>query len=202
MELVIAIIGIIATLLIGFAGIIFSKKYSGKVLLSFVEHERIALFRTIVKDLNNVEVKFRGNPVSENIILFSGSLIKTGNRDIDKSMMHKPFSVCISKKFKLLDANITDHSSDIAANCEIVDEQKMNLKWDLLKKDEFISFNSLVEYLGDTEMEGEEKNKSLAKIFDVEFEHRITNLSKIGWKELPLKKKSSITIFPVAPLFS
>lgn len=69
MGITLGILGVTVTIIVGILGIRYSKKFTGNVSLTFVKHEWIPLFRTIVKNLDEVEVRFKQKPISENIIL-------------------------------------------------------------------------------------------------------------------------------------
>ena len=124
MGITLGILGVTVTIIVGILGIKYSKKFIGNVSLTFVKHEWIPLFRTIVKNLDEVEVRFRQKPISENIILLNGSFINDGNYDIDKSMVHKPLSIYLPKEFKFLKAKVIKHSKNVDAHCEIIDDNR------------------------------------------------------------------------------
>lgn len=176
--------GVAITIVVGFVGIRTSRKYTRSVDLLFVQHEWIPLFETIVRDMKDVEVKFKQQPISENIILFNGSFVNNGNSDIDESMVHKRLSICLPKEFRWLEAKITKHSKGVNASCEIAKGNELHFDWDLLKKNEFLTFSSLIELQRSGEKKDDEE--SLFDLFEINFEHRITNLSKVKKEHLDL----------------
>jgi hypothetical protein len=195
MGITLGILGVTATIIVGILGIRYSKKFTGNVSLTFVEHEWIPLFRTIVKNLDEVEVRFKQKPISENIILLNGSLINDGNYDIDKSIVHKPLSIHLPKEFKFLKAKVTKHSKNVDAHCEIINDNRLNFHWDLLKKEEFISFNSLIEFQKGDNEEDKDGYQDLSDLFQINFEHRITNLSKVKEEKWDLNETEKVPIF-------
>ena len=187
-NLILGITGFIATLFMGIAGIWYTLKYRKKVKLTFIQQECFSLFNTIVKNLNDIEIKYKDKEVNENLILLKGFFINSGNSDLDKNNVHSPLKVALPKNFSWKKTNIFANSQGMNISQEVKDE-KLIFAWDLMKKNEYFSFDSLIEYTGTAEdLDENEIQKKLSK--EIIFEHRITNLGEISRDEISSKTKS------------
>jgi hypothetical protein len=169
-ELLVSLTGVIATLVVGFLGIRLSRGREKKVSLKFVCILELHLFESIVQQLEDIDIKYRGQPINDNVVLLKGSIVNDGIRDIDKAMIYKPLSIGLPKDFKWLDVKIIKKSKDLKTACCIQNDRSLRLDWDLLKRDEFITFLALVEYTGDKEYDG---------VLNFKFNCRMTNLFRV-----------------------
>lgn len=69
------ILGLIVTLLVGYLGIRYAFKFRNKVSITFIRRECFSLFNTIVKNLEEIEIKFKNQPITQNLILLKGTFI-------------------------------------------------------------------------------------------------------------------------------
>lgn len=175
MNYLLAILGIIATILIGYWGVRLTTKTRRTVSLAFVEREFIPLFRTIIKNFNALEIKYKNKPITENLVLIKTSLVNDGNTDIDKSMIYKSITIDLPKKFKCIEQIITEKSENVNASISS-NNNEVVIEWDLLKKDEYISFDLLVEINTDKDQETQTEKNNLEYY---KIDQRITNLKEI-----------------------
>lgn len=177
-----AILGIIATIAIGYWGIRLTLKTRRNVSLSFAEIEYIPLFKTIIKNFDSLEIKYKSQPITEELVLIKTSLVNDGNMDIDKSMIYKPVTISLPQNFKCIELTPTEKSEKVNPTITFVDNEIV-ITWDLLKKDEYISFDLLVEIGIDKDQNISSKVTNL-KYYNIG--HRITNLNQINKYKIDL----------------
>ncbi len=191
-EIILATLGIVATIIIGFWGIRYASKHKIKTELLFIEHNCISLFRSIVKTLEEIEIKYKDKTVEQNLILFKGTIFNYGTTDIDHSIVHKPLTVELPVYFNWKKAKIIDKSEDVVIESNI-NKNELTISWDILKENEYFTFDSVIEYKPDLEQNGD--NKETSNEYDItrqlsrniHFGHRITNLKSISKEKLRSK---------------
>ncbi len=184
-NLILWVIGTIVTIGIGYLSVRLTMKYRKKVSLCFIERDFIPLFKTIVKNLDTIEIRYRNNPISEKLVLIKATLINDGTTDIDSSIIHKPFSIRLPENFNCLELKITDCSPNLTAKINQVDNNNLIIEWDLLKKSEFISFDMVIEI--------HPIGKGLVvddKLAYYSFDQRITNLDHVKKLTIPTQIES------------
>lgn len=186
-------LGILATVLIGFWGFRSNLKTRKKISLSFVEKEFIPLFKTIIKNFNSIEIKYKSESITENLVLIKACLVNDGNTDIDKLMIFKPVTISLPKNFKCLEQTITEKSENVNSHIKSMDNE-ITIFWDLLKTNEYISFDLLVEISTDKDFSVNDIKQNL-EYYTID--QRITNLNQINKCVIDLadhKKSSGINL--------
>ncbi len=191
-EIIIATLGIVSTVLVGIWGIRYASKHKMKTQLLFIEHNCISLFRSIVKNLEEIEIKYKDKTIEQNLILFKGTFFNSGNTDIDHSIIHKPLTVELPHYFNWKKAKIIDKSEDVVIENKI-EKNQLILDWDILKENEYFTFDSVIEYKPDSEQNRD--NDITSNEYDItrqlsrniKFSHRITNLSSVSKEKFPSK---------------
>jgi hypothetical protein len=189
MNLFLTLLGIIATLLIGYWGVKLTLKTRRNVSVAFVEREYIPLFKTIIKNFNSLEISYKHKPITENLVLIKVSIVNDGNIDIDKSMVYKPISIKLPSNFTCIEQTITDKSENVNSAITMLNSELI-IEWDLLKKDEFISFDLLVETTVEKENDTLLDRKNLN---DYKIDQRITNLNAIKKYSIDFTENEKIT---------
>lgn len=184
LETILAVTGVIATIVIGYLGVKYTLKYRKNTSIIFLKNSSISLFKSVVKNLDELEINFKGKKIEENLIIFKGTFFNNGNVDIDNSIIHTPLEITLPKNFSWVNQKIIGSSKGLNANIE-KRENKLIIQWDLLKEGEYIVFESLVEYKSDEGNDGKTGNLTSKLLKEITFDHRITNLKKI-------KKEGSI----------
>ncbi len=185
MTVVYTIAGLLATCVFGLLAIKLAVKYRHRTELTFYEENCISLFESIVQSIEGIEVSYEKKPVGQNLVLLTGCIVNTGNRDIDKSTIHKPLAIHLVSSFKWLKANIVSSSPQVNAEYDLSDPTDLVFRWDLLKPGEHLRFDALVET---PSVQQNDKGRvaparSLRK--NLSFSHRITNLGSLQKGRLP-----------------
>lgn len=170
---------ILITVLIGIIGIYYTLKQRNRLEITFLKNACIPLFRSIVKNLDEIEIKFKGNKIGENLILFKGTILNSGNLDIDQSIVHEPLSIKLPKDFFWVQNKVIDTSEGLNV-CYSNDGGTLTFVWELFKAGEYYSFDSLIEYIPGSDKssigELDLKDGMLKKLT---FSHRISNLRSV-----------------------
>ena len=196
MEIILTILGVIVTIVIGIVGVKYTFKQRKKTELTFLKNTCIYLFKAIVKNLDGIEIKYHGNKIGENLILFKGTIFNTGNVDIDESIIHKPLSLKLPANYSWIEYKIIDTSDGLEVEITREDD-KLIFTWELLKESEYFTFDSLIEFNSD-EIDKKTQDQDLNEclIEKISFDHRITSLKSIE-KENRIPRPSPMGIFSI-----
>jgi hypothetical protein len=176
-DTILAILGVILTIVFGYVGIKYTFRDRKKTELSFIRITSLSLFRDIIKSLDDIEIRFQGNKVGENLILLKGAFFNSGNVDIDESLVHKPLEIELSDDYQWIDFKIFKSSDGLEVKY-IFEANRIVFQWDLFKEGEYFIFNSLVERkLITTEPSNNEKRITLSQ--SLKINQRITNLKEV-----------------------
>ena len=177
-SLIYMALGIIATVLIGYLGIRYTSKSKNKTSIGYFEDSRITLFESAVKELDELEIKYKNEPINENLIIYRGTFFNSGNTDIDKNLIHKPLKIILPSNYEWKKVKIIDKSKDI--NVEFGNSSNsLHFSWDILRVNEYVTFDSVIEYKPISKSSS--SSESIAKYLssNISFEQRITNLEPI-----------------------
>jgi hypothetical protein len=186
---ILGILGIIITLGFGAYSIWVYKKSKKSVSLEFRNKECYSLFRDDVNRLN-IELIYNKTALSNTLILLKAKLINNGQIDIDKNRIYNPLKIKSSEVYKWLEATVTSSPTGAKTNIDLLTEQEIQLNWDLLKRNEYIEIEALVEITGELGNEGE---KGTDFYNNLTFDYRITDLNSIQKEKQvsnSLKRKS------------
>jgi hypothetical protein len=196
-DTVLAVVGLVVTIILGYMGLKYTLKYRKKTEIIFLKNTSISLFKTIVKNLDDIEINYQGKKINENLILFKGTFFNNGNIDIEKSIIHKPLEVELPANYTWVMYKLIDTSDGLEIK-SILNGNKLVFEWDLLKEGEFFTFDSLVEYKSDKDDPyGSDIGKKLLK--NIKINHRITDLKNIR-KEYSIPRPISIGGFIIISL--
>lgn len=191
---ILGIIGVLLTIAFGIYSIWVYKKSKLKVSLEFKNKECYSLFRDEVTRLN-IEVKYNGNPLTSTLILLKAKLINNGHLDIDKNRIYNPLKIKSTSEFKWLESRITHSPTGSTNNININNPHELQLDWDLLKIEEWIEIEALVEVQNVSKMDS---NKTNDFFNGISFDFRITDLYSIHKEKQVAKsdKRSILSKYP------
>lgn len=185
---ILAVLGIVLTIGFGIYSIWQTKRNKKNVSLEFNNEECYSLFRDDINRLN-IFLSYDKKPITNTLILLKAKLTNNGQSDIDKTSIYKPLKIITNKEFKWLEVNITSSPNGAAIKSEIINENEVEVIWDLLKKNESIEIEALAETLNDEI--GEKANEFYEKL---KFDYRITDLNKVQ-KEKKLSSGTKLQFF-------
>ena len=173
------IIGAIATIFLGSISIYLAikKKYQGKI--TFIKVISLDLFDSIVKNLPELSVLYKGKPISENIVLLKGYLLNTGSKDISETMIEERIKIELPDKFKWLTVKIISKYPKVTE--EFNDNRNILIfNSGLFRREEFIHFEALIEVQSNNELQNID-DFSVSELLEknLKFTHRIADTKKI-----------------------
>jgi len=169
------IFGLLLTIAFGIYEIWINNKTKRAVSLEFQNVECYTLFKDDINKLN-IEVIHGGNVLLNTVILLKAKLLNNGQIDIDKGRIYSPLKIITTEKFNWLETKITSKPNGVNSNLTTISKSEIQLDWDLLKKDECIEFESLIEIVCKNNLNGSNVNEFYTGL---SFDFRITDLSSI-----------------------
>ncbi len=181
---ILAIIGIAATVVLGLCGIYVAvkRKYPGEI--TFVQESCLGLFDSIVKNMPELAVHYKGSAVGEGLVLLKGAFLNTGSKDISEAMVEEKVSISLPEEFGWLTAKVVSTSAKVQAQLAMLDRSVV-LETGLFRCREYIRFEALAEVptKDARDNDGAESiEKKLGKALKIN--HRIADTQKIKKKDL------------------
>lgn len=171
----IGIFGLLITLFFGFREI--SKRNRKKMDIIFLKNSSFSLFDSIVKNLDDLEITFQGKKINENLVRFKGIFLNNGNSDIGTDIVHGPLKISLPDNYSWARYKVIDSSNGLIVN-SYTKENDLNFEWDLFKKGEYFTFDSLIEYNGG--LHGDDNDKIVSFLLEqLKIDHRIKELGSI-----------------------
>jgi hypothetical protein len=168
----------------GYPNFTITRRYPGQII--FFTEQIIDLFNAIVKDLPELVVLYKKDPVSPNLVLIKGALLNTGKIDISPTMIEMPITMTLPSGYRWLTAKIISSSPNVKADLYQEDKQNIIIKSGLLRCNENIRLQALVEVSPLSSTEKGTKHESMSSRLEeaIRFSHRIANTRKIEKKEI------------------
>jgi len=174
-EILVAIVGIILTILFGIYTIIKMKKKDPKVELFFSKNDSLVLVSQTSNELG-LEINYNGEKITNPIILLDANLKNTGTIDIDRSMILQPLTIVFPQEYNCLKATVLSAPENSSIEISIFNKHKISLSWDLLKKKESLELEIIVEQVDKIP----DEISPLLRFYEkIKLESRITNLRNI-----------------------
>ncbi len=140
-----AILGVVSTVLLGIMGIFYTFKLRNNHKLLLIGRDLQCTFRSFGLNVDDISISFKGQPLGQKVAFFRATIINDGNTDIDKSIIYKPLQIKAPNSCKWLHAVISQNSAGLSAEVNIIAPDTLEFTWDILKKGELLTFDSLVE---------------------------------------------------------
>lgn len=183
---ILAIIGTLATVVLGTFSIYLAikRRYPGRI--TFVVEDSIGLFDSIVRNLTELAVLYKGEPVRKNLVLLKGFLVNTGTRDITDSMIEDKLEARLPEGYKWLTGKVVASSSNVRAEATRIDDQRLRFDVGLFRCDEFIRFEAVVEVPLEEATDGPARRQPGDALKEVlTFTHRIADTRRVNHEESP-----------------
>lgn len=161
------IVGTILTIIFGIPSIIQLFKKPPSRLIIAVD-EIINLYADITKNLEGIEVTYRGDLVNENVYLIKFFLFYYGDKDITKDQVSRKLYVELQKNSNWKTFLLIDKTDDLDIEFTL-EEKKLLFDFDILKNKDFVYLHALCVI--------NEKKIKPSNIFNVG--HRIANVGKV-----------------------
>ena len=140
----ITMIGIVITLILGVFPLYnyYFKKYPGKI--SFIKDKHFDLYKTLITNISDLEIKYQGNQIDKNKYLLRGYLINNGYCDITKEMIEQNLTITFKNKSKWLSSKVLSKSNNLGVKFKCIQE-KLEIEFGLLRRNEFVHFEALID---------------------------------------------------------
>lgn len=163
-------------------------RYPGRITL--YKERIISLFADITKNLSDLSITYKGDPINQNLYLFKGVLINTGNKDIQKK---EEIYFNLDESDKWVDVKIISKSPQVYADFKIKNNSKavLTIRKSLFRCEESIGIEALI-------LTGHEKDiKEMENIFKID--HRISDTRDADIQEMPrkLNRKWRVFLMPI-----
>ncbi len=168
-DLLVGIIGIIATIIFGLIGIIIyrQKKYDGRI--SRITDKNIELYDSTVKDIEGLKLTYKGEEINQKLSITNIYLINLGNIDITKQLTEKEIQLSLPKDSQILNYKLKEVSLGLKCSIRQLNQQSLVFDLGLFKINEYLKLELLIESKDSISI-----NKNLT------FTHRIANTAPIN----------------------
>jgi len=184
LNMFLGLLGIIITIIVGVMGIIYTYRIRNIPKITFLEHDFFSLFESIIKYMDGINITFENIQVGPSLLMLKASFINNGTIDIDSSMVHEPLKIKLPENCKWKRIKITKASQNVNINFKMSDIVT-EFDWDLLKRNEYFSFDALIEIIDNPKESIDIDYEYIEKISEkISISHRITNLEKINKENL------------------
>jgi hypothetical protein len=201
-QTILAVLGILATTLFGLWAIAAAFRFSRNVRITYALDQIIALTDDITQNFQDLEVTFRGEPVSANLVLLKGYLINTGRRDISREMVEDQISLHVPSDFEWVDCKVGGTSPSLHAEAQRKSAQEIEFTTGLWKRKEYMKFEALAKVpLVEADPDNPPNERPTLRLSKaISFTHRIADSDRIEQTRVPRPSRITASPFPFAPM--
>jgi len=203
LNMFLGLLGIIITIIIGVTGIIYAYRIRNIPKITFLEQDFFSLFESIIKYMDGINITFENIQVGPSLLMLKASFINNGTIDIDSSMVHEPLKIKLPEDCKWKRIKITKTSPNVNVNFKM-SNAITEFNWDLLKRNEYFSFDALIEVIDNPKEPIDIDNEYIGILSErISISHRITNLEKTNKENLysiMRSKRLKKLMFPLTSL--
>lgn len=162
--------------------------------------ETESIFSSKIKEIEKLKILYENQEISNNVIILKTVIENNGKKDIDKSIVHSPLTICFNEGIQLIDAEILDSPTGVNI---LNKDNSIICNWNLFKKKEYIVIKFLLKITNEKliTIKSEELLKKYTNIT-----YRITDVDKIKKinytngisKKMP---KNGLISYPIMALF-
>lgn len=170
------VLGLLATIVFG----IVTLRRRQIARLAFVREICIGLFDDVVRNLPDLSIRYRGDPISENLVLLRGAIINVGTKDISPHMVEEPLAAELPDGYRWLTAKIVSATEGTRAEAKLEGDTTIALETGLLRRHECFRFEALalVPEGGANRPRSGDAASELSR--SLEFTHRIADTAKVA----------------------
>lgn len=165
--MVLGITGIIISILCALIPYILSQR---EKTLRYWQIEAESIFSNKIKEIKNLNISYKGNELSDNVIILKTVIENNGKKDIDSTIVYEPLHIVFQEGIELLDYELVESPAGVTLKSI---DNGIECKWDLFKKKEFLVLKIMLKKNVDS-IQNEEILKKYTKIT-----YRITNVNDI-----------------------
>jgi hypothetical protein len=179
----ITIFGVAVTCIFGWLAL--RRRYPGRI--TYFEESSIGLFDSIVRNIDDLKVLYKDEPVSENMVLLKGYIMNTGAKDITRDMIEKPLTLKLPDGFRWLDAKVVPSRSVVEGKLQIKQATSAEFELGLFRVNEYVKFEALAQVPSSESQSkiGYEGNAVTRLRERLKVEHRIADSRRVIHREIP-----------------
>ena len=164
-------------ILIGIWGIYITRKYRRIIQYNLVVINSIVLFDTIVKNIPELSISYKGSEINPDLILIECALVNTGTSAVLTDMIEEPVILLLPEEHKWVAVEKVISSPGMNIDLSLPVPQKMVINSGLFKVGDFIRFKALLLVPRDNIIFQTIKMGNLDKIISIT--HRIADMKDI-----------------------
>lgn len=165
--MVLGITGIIISILCALIPYILSQR---EKTLRYWQIEAESIFSNKIKEIKNLNISYKGNELSDNVIILKTVIENNGKKDIDSTIVYEPLQIQFQEGIELLDYELIESPAGVTLKSI---DNGIECRWDLFKKKEFIVLKIMLKKSVDSI-----QNKEILKKY-TKITYRITNVNDI-----------------------
>lgn len=112
--------------------------------ISFFHESAIGLVSDIAKNIENLEIKYQGQPVSEKLQFVKAYFFNTGRKDITHEMIDHPLALRLEDGSRWVTAKIVLASPEVQAKATL-NQNSLDFTFPMLRRGEFFCFEALAD---------------------------------------------------------
>jgi hypothetical protein len=181
--IVIGIFGVAVTCIFGWLAL--RRRYPGRI--TYFEESSIGLFDSIVRNIGDLKVLYKDEPVSENMVLLKGYIMNTGSKDITRDMIEKPLTLKLPDGFRWLDAKVVPSKSVVEGKLQIKQTTSATFELGLFRVNEYVRFEALAQVPpSESQSQIGYEGNAVARLREtLKVEHRIADSRRVIHREIP-----------------
>lgn len=185
-------IGIIVTVVLGVLAIIVSLQSTRGVQITFARDRCTPLLDEFSRNFNELEIRYKSQPIGENLLFLRAYLINTGKKDITPGMIENKIKMGIDKRFAFAECTVVESSPSLSSKVTIIEPSTIEFDTGLWKTKEYLKFDALINVPDQPKKEdnkgGTEEGLNKILINSIAFEHRIADSSEISQTRIPYER--------------
>ncbi len=122
--------------------------------ITIVENKCSMVFPSLMENIDGLTVEYDKKPIEGNLIFFQITIFNSGVSDIPDTSIYEPLCLKLPSGFKWKSYKIFDNSENLKFEITL-NEKDLSLIWDLLKIQEYIRIDTVIEYSPNSEEECE-----------------------------------------------
>ena len=138
--------------------------------LRYWQIEAESIFSNKIKEIKNLNISYKGNELSDNVIILKTVIENNGKKDIDSTIVYEPLQILFQEGIELLDYELIESPAGVTLKSI---DNGIECKWDLFKKKEFIVLKIMLKKNVDNI-----QNKEILQKY-TKISYRITNVNDI-----------------------
>jgi hypothetical protein len=202
MQIVLSVIGVLATVAFGAWAVVLALRSGRGVQFTFAQDQCLSLIDDVTHKVQNLSISYSGEPITDNLVLIRGYLINTGTRDVSPDMVEHALRLPAPPGYRWREAKVSETSKDLEGEALVLPSGQIEFRHGLWKKKECLNFTALAQKtkLYEEPTDGRDSYFSPRQFFEMlGFTHRIADCDDVAKvRILPDYPRRRFPLFPFA----